>query len=87
MRSCWMSPTARLDPASTLAIERRVEEARRAGTRIVLVSHDLAQARRLADEVVFMHRGRLEERGPASAFFEAPASPRARAFLEGRLAV
>lgn len=78
-------PSANLDPASTLAIERLIQEAHEAGTKIVLVTHDIGQARRLADEVVFLHRGRVAERSPAALFFEAPASAEAGAFLEGRL--
>jgi tungstate transport system ATP-binding protein len=78
-------PAANLDPASTLAIERLIRHAHQRGTKVVLVTHDLGQARRLADEVVFLHRGRIEEHTPAARFFEAPASSRARAFLEGRL--
>jgi tungstate transport system ATP-binding protein len=78
-------PTANLDPASTLAIERLIQHAHERGTKIVLVTHDVGQARRLADEVVFLHRGRIEEHSPAARFFDAPASPRARAFLDGRL--
>ena len=78
-------PTSNLDPASTLAIENLVCGARKAGTRIVHVTHDLGQARRLADEVVFMHAGRIVERAPAASFFDAPSSGRAQAFLEGRI--
>jgi tungstate transport system ATP-binding protein len=78
-------PSANLDPASTLTIERLIQRAHEGGTKIVLVTHDVGQARRLADEVVFLHRGRIEEHGPATRFFDAPASASARAFLEGRL--
>jgi tungstate transport system ATP-binding protein len=78
-------PTANLDPASTLAIEQLIQRAHDQGTKVVLVTHDVGQARRLADEVVFLHRGRIEEHSPAGDFFDAPASPSARAFLEGRL--
>ena len=78
-------PTANLDPASTLAIEQLIQRAYRGGAKIVLVTHDAGQARRLADEVVFLHRGRIEEQSPAGRFFDAPASAAARAFLEGRL--
>jgi len=53
----------------------------------VLVTHDAGQARRLADEIVFMCDGRLEDHAPAGAFFDAPGSSRARAFLEGRIVV
>jgi len=51
----------------------------------VMTTHDLAQARRLADEVVFLHCGRLIERAPASRFFEGPESEQAQAFLRGDL--
>jgi tungstate transport system ATP-binding protein len=78
-------PSANLDPASTLTIERLIRRAHERGTKIVLVTHDVGQARRLADEVLFLHRGRVEEHSPAARFFDAPASARARAFLEGRL--
>lgn len=78
-------PCANLDPAATAAIEALVADAARDGTKIVLVTHDIGQARRLADEVVFLHGGRIVERGPAAAFFDAPASDAARAYLAGRL--
>jgi len=78
-------PTSNLDPASTLAIENLVLAARGAGTRIVLVTHDLGQARRLADEVVFLHAGRVLERAPAATFFDGPSSGQAQAFLDGRI--
>jgi tungstate transport system ATP-binding protein len=78
-------PTANLDPGSTLAIEQLIHQAHHEGTKIVLVTHDVGQARRLADEVVFLHRGQLEEQSPAGRFFGAPASAAARAFLDGQL--
>ena len=67
-------PTASLDPASTLAVEELIARAHGRGTKIVLVTHDLGQARRLADEVVFLHRGRVVEQTPAADFFAEPAS-------------
>jgi tungstate transport system ATP-binding protein len=78
-------PTSSLDPASTLAIERLVDAARTRGARVLLVTHDVGQGRRLADDVLFMHRGRIVERALATSFFESPASEPARAFLEGRI--
>jgi len=80
-------PTANLDPASTVAIERLIQGAHEHGTKIVLVTHDAGQARRLADEVVFLCDGRVEDHAPAEAFFDAPGSSRARAFLEGRIVI
>lgn len=78
-------PTSSLDPAATLAIEKLIEDVRRRGTRLVLITHDIGQARRLADEVQFMHHGRIAEHGPAATFFQAPQSAPAQAFLEGRI--
>ena len=78
-------PTASLDPASTLAVEALIERAHRSGTKIVLVTHDLGQARRLADEVVFLHRGQVIEQTPADWFFARPRSPAAQAHLAGNI--
>ena len=78
-------PTASLDPASTLGIEQLIQKAAADGTKIVLVTHDLGQARRIADEVVFLYRGRIEAFEPAPTFFDAPGSERARAFIDGRI--
>ena len=78
-------PTASLDPAATRAVEEIVGAIHGAGTKIVMTTHDLGQARRLADEVLFLHRGRLVERSAAAAFFDAPQSREAAAFLNGDL--
>ena len=55
------------------------------GTKIVMTTHDLGQARRFADEVLFLHGGRLLEAGPAEPFFAGPRTAEARAFLDGEL--
>jgi tungstate transport system ATP-binding protein len=78
-------PTANLDPAGCRAVESVIAAICAAGTKIVMTTHDLGQARRLADEVLFLHHGRLVERAPAEHFFAAPASAEARAFLRGEL--
>jgi tungstate transport system ATP-binding protein len=78
-------PTASLDPSATAAIEGLVREAHAAGTKIVFVTHDLGQARRLADEVVFLNHGRVTEQTEAARFFEQPASSAAANYLNGRL--
>ncbi len=80
-------PTASLDPASTAAIEDIVKKAHRHGTKIVFVTHDIGQARRLADDVVFMDRGRLTEFSSAAKFFENPESEAARQYLAGNLVI
>ena len=78
-------PTAALDPSATRLVEEIIDEIARAGTKIVMTTHDLGQARRLGDEVVFLHHGGVLERGPAQAFFAGPRSEAARAFLAGEL--
>ncbi len=75
-------PTASLDPAATRAVEEIVKAIAAAGTKIVMTTHNLGQARRLADEILFIDRGRLVERAPTSRFFNDPQSPEARAFLK-----
>lgn len=78
-------PTASLDPAATRAVESLVEGFHAAGTKIIMATHDLGQARRLADEIVFLHKGRLLEFAPADAFFDHPQTDEARAFVKGEL--
>jgi len=78
-------PTASLDPASTHAVEEIILAIRDVGTRIILTTHDLGQARRLGDEILFLHRGRLLERAEAGKFFEAPENDLAQAFVRGEL--
>ncbi len=78
-------PTSALDPSAVKAVEDAVLTFHEAGTRIVMTSHDLGQARRLADEVVFLCNGRLLEQTPAEQFFRQPGSPEAAAFLRGDL--
>ncbi len=78
-------PTASLDPAAVAAIESLIHTADSQGAKIMLVTHDIGQARRIADEVVFVHHGRIAEHTPAEEFFARPRSEPARAYLEGRL--
>lgn len=78
-------PTASLDPASAALIEDIVLAVARQGVKIVFITHDAGQARRLADEVLFMHRGKLVEHAPATEFFDRPRSREARDYLSGRI--
>ena len=78
-------PTASLDPAATRAVEDIVLRIHGSGANIVMTTHDLAQARRLADDVIFLHRGRLVEHAPAKTFFESPRTREAQAFIRGEL--
>jgi tungstate transport system ATP-binding protein len=80
-------PTASLDPASTLAIERLLLDAQSRGIKVIVVTHDVGQARRLAQEIVFLHHGKLIEHQPASRFFRNPESDVARAFVAGGLII
>jgi tungstate transport system ATP-binding protein len=78
-------PTANLDPYAIHAFESMIAEIKSRGAKIVLTTHDLGQARRLADEVLFLHRGRLLEQTPAARFFQVPESEEARTFVSGGL--
>ena len=78
-------PTANLDPGATHEIERIVGALHAAGTKIVMVTHNLGQAHRMGDEILFIHEGRLAERAPADRFLKRPDSPEAARFLEGEL--
>ena len=80
-------PTASLDPAATKAVEDIVRAVAASGVKIVMATHDIGQARRLAGDVVFLARGRLVERADAARFFHAPASREAGAFLRGDLVI
>lgn len=78
-------PAANLDPSATRAIEGVLRTVHQSGTKIVMSTHDLTQAKRLADEVIFIHRGRLLEQTTSDNFFDAPATQEARAFVQGEL--
>lgn len=76
-------PVSALDQAVQYALLELLGELQeRLGVAYLLVSHDLGVVRAVADEVLVMHRGRVEERGAAEAVFEAPASPYTRALLD-----
>ena len=76
-------PCANLDGRATREIETLLQNAYSAGTRVIMTTHDLGQARRLASEVVFLLNGKVHEYSPTTAFFDRPATPEARAFLKG----
>lgn len=78
-------PTANLDPSSTKIIEDIVMAEREAGTKVIFVTHDIGQAQRLGDEVLFLNRGRLAEHTAAESFFSHPKSAAARDYLAGRI--
>ncbi len=80
-------PTASLDPAATKAFEDILRDVAQSGVKIVMATHDLGEARRLAGEIVFLLRGRVHECAPAEKFFTAPATPEAAAFTRGDLVI
>ena len=78
-------PTANLDPASTHDIENIINAIHASGTKIIMTTHNLGQARRLGDEILFISNGRLMEHTPIDRFFKEPASSEAAAFIKGEL--
>ncbi len=74
-------PTASLDPGAAAAIEALVLDAAAAGVRIVMVTHDPAQARRMGARIGLIHRGTLAEMTETAVFFAEPRSDAARAYL------
>lgn len=76
-------PTSALDPAAIMAVENAVMAFQRQGTRVVMTTHDIHQARRMAADVLFMAGGQVLEHTAAEAFFEQPDSPSAQAYLRG----
>jgi tungstate transport system ATP-binding protein len=78
-------PTASLDPAATREVESIVREIAATGVKIIMATHDLGQARRLASDIVFLNRGHVVEHTPSEQFFTKPASADAAKFLRGEL--
>lgn len=76
-------PCANLDGRATREIEAMLTQANRDGTRIIMATHDMGQARRLASEVLFLLNGKIHETGVASATFDAPQTSEFKAFLRG----
>ncbi len=78
-------PTASLDPMATVMIESLIKASANDGVKIVLVTHDHGQARRLADDVILLHHGTVIEQAKVTNFFETPSTEVARSFVEGNL--
>lgn len=79
-------PTSSLDPAASDLIEELINHTSMAGTKIVMITQDLGFARRMAENVIFMHRGLVVEHTPSGDFFRQPQSSAGRAFLDSKLA-
>jgi tungstate transport system ATP-binding protein len=80
-------PTASLDPAATKAVEEVIRAVSARGIKVVMSTHDLGEARRLAGEVVLIHSGRVIESAAAETFFNTPRTPAAKAFIAGELLI
>jgi tungstate transport system ATP-binding protein len=80
-------PTASLDPFATKSVEDIIARTAAGGVKIVMATHDLGQARRLAGDVVFLANGVLVEHAPATSFFDSPSTPEAGRFLAGELVI
>ncbi len=78
-------PTAELDPVGTAYIENLIETITDEGTKIVMTTHDLGQAQRLANDIIFLHQGKLLECSLAKSFFIKPATATAQNFIKGKL--
>jgi len=80
-------PTASLDPAATKAVEDLICGIAARGIKVVMSTHDLGAARRLAGEIVLMHRGRIVEANDAASFFNHPKTSDAARFVAGELLI
>ncbi|OGA26216.1 MAG: ABC transporter ATP-binding protein [Betaproteobacteria bacterium RIFCSPLOWO2_02_FULL_67_26] len=78
-------PTANLDPGAMRDVETIIGQIRAGGTKIVMTTHNLGQAKRVGDEILFLSQGRLVERTPVDQFFVKPESAEADAFIRGEL--
>lgn len=79
-------PTANLDPSNVELIERLILELNRdMEMTIIMVTHNIFQARRVAQEVIFLHEGRIVEMGETEKIFTSPEVRRTRDFVEGRM--
>jgi tungstate transport system ATP-binding protein len=80
-------PTASLDPAATKTIEDIISSIAASGIKVVMSTHDLGEAKRLAGDVILLHRGRIVERGSATDFFNLPKTSEGRTFIAGELLI
>ncbi|MGJ8584455.1 MAG: ATP-binding cassette domain-containing protein [Marinosulfonomonas sp.] len=80
-------PTASLDPEAAQVIEELIKTVSDTGVKVILVTHDLGQARRLAHDVIFCAKGQVSEHRAAGVFFDAPETEIAQKFLSGKLAL
>lgn len=80
-------PTASLDPNATLVIEDLIKEADKQGTKVILVTHDIGQAKRLAEEIIFLNQGQVSEQGQAQKMIANPQSKPAQQYFSGEIVI
>ena len=80
-------PTANLDPSSIHFIEKILKNAREAGVKIIFITHDINQAKRIADDIIFIQKGKVVEHTETSVFFKTPQTSETAAYLDGKIIV
>ena len=80
-------PTANLDPTSISVIENIVKNASDSNVKVIFVTHDIRQARRLGSDIIFFHNGQVTEHTDTKIFFDKPFSREAKAFLDGEIMI
>lgn len=78
-------PSASLDPHTTYDIENMLLKMK--NTTIVFITHNLAQAKRMADEIILLHEGKIIEKNDTATFFDHPFQPQTKKFIEGELLI
>ena len=79
--------TSNLDPYSTQIIENIIREVNNQGTKVIGVTHDLLQAKRLASDIIFFHKGNILEHSSSKVFFMKPKSKEGKLFIQGKIVV
>ena len=82
---CFDEPTSALDPELTGEVLRCIRELKDSGNTMIVVTHEMEFAKSVADVVIYMAEGVIEEIGPPEQIFDNPRSPKTRAFLQGTL--
>lgn len=78
-------PTANLDPSSIHLIEQIIKDANNAGVKIIFITHDINQAKRIADDIIFIHRGKVLEHTNTKTFFKKPQTVETASYLDGKI--
>ena len=78
-------PTANLDPSSVYVIEKILKDVCKLGVKIIFITHDIGQAKRIADDIVFVNKGQILEHTDTDSFFQKPQTPETAAYLDGKI--